>query len=375
MQHYTIYKNSEEYSSFPHITTDVNGDLLAVFRIAGKATATAAKTHTHTHQDLDAKIAFSRSTDAGQTWSLPITIHTSDPINGFTPNDPALTVLRSGRYLVRYAQWQLKPITKRHEIDGVINRHFVRRGLVGQICGDGFCYSDDQGRTWQLINRQFMTDETLASREAPIELADGSLLLPVYAGYPQRTEHAMIARSWDGGTTWQDFSDIATDPAPYRQGKNYNETSVIALDETTLLAVLRVDVTFITDDDDATFMSEGGAGELEWTMSHDAGFTWDAPKGTGIYGQPAHVLRLRDGSFLVTYGYRRSPYGVRAVHAQFSPQQGFYDHTEYIIRDDGTGWDVGYPASIQRQDGSLYTIYYMHHDDGIRYIAGTQWSL
>ena len=43
---------------------------------------------------------------------------------------------------------------------------------------------------------------------------------------------------------------------------------------------------------------------------------------------------------------------------------------EIVIRDDGLHWDLGYPASVQLQDGRVLTVYYSHGDDGICYISG-----
>ena len=42
------------------------------------------------------------------------------------------------------------------------------------------------------------------------------------------------------------------------------------------------------------------------------GRTWSQPIKTAMWGFPAHLLELRDGRILCTYGYRRKPYGVRA---------------------------------------------------------------
>lgn len=378
MQHTIIHKRDGFYSAFPHII-DHHGELLVVFREAGASTAEAAHTHTHTHQDIDARICLTQSSDGGETWSPPVTIIRGDAQSGITPSDPALTVLQDGAYLARYARWQLKPIAQRHEINGAIHRHFVRRGMVGHIVGGGFSISRNQGKTWHAMPRRFLEIPTgFASREAVIELSDGTLLLPIYAGYPQHTEISYLARSWDGGKTWQDISTIAGTPLPYRQGKNYNETALIVWDDTTLLALLRVDTTFTTDDDQQTLMSEGGAGELEWAISYDLGFTWSAPRPTGIYGQPAHLLRLQDGRVLVTYGVRKAPYGVAAQVMHFSPDTGFAEVSKVVIRADGGGWDVGYPATAQRPDGSLYTVYYLYDADdplATRYIAGTHWTL
>lgn len=45
-----------------------------------------------------------------------------------------------------------------------------------------------------------------------------------------------------------------------------------------------------------------------------------------------------------------------------------------VIRDDGMDIDLGYPASIQLEDGRILSTYYRHGEDGIRYIGSSIWS-
>jgi len=373
MKHSILYQHPDHYASFPHVATD-KGALLVVFRQAGIQTARAALTFQHTHQDTDARILFIRSEDSGETWSAPSVVRVGD-FTGVTPSDPAITPLSDGRYVVRYAQWRLLPRMSASELHEGIHRHFVRTGEVGQVYGCGLSVSEDKGQTWEVWHERIQLG--YASREPLIELGDGTLLYSDYSGYPHSVERAYIRRSWDGGKTWDDSRLIAGAPSGslYRQAVNYNETALVLLDETTLLALIRMDVSFTTEDEKAQFMSEGGVGELQWAVSYDVGFTWSAPRPTGIYGQPAQLLRLHDGTLLATYGYRQAPYGVRVMQARFDPRSGWQNLATGVLRADGHSWDVGYPASAQLPDGSLYTVYYLHHADGVRYIGGTRWHL
>jgi sialidase-1 len=372
MRHFLLYKQPNQYASFPHVALDANGDLLVIFRVAGARTAKAALTGTHTHQDIDSRIWFMRSKDGGENWTAPSHVAAGDPASGVTPSDPAVTALRDGRLLARFAQWKLVPTTHRSMLE-VVHRHFVRTGQLGQLYGNGFAISENGGESWQTLST-FMLDRRLAvSREAVLELSDGSLVLSVYEGYPRASESSYLVRSWNGGTEWGDSTLIAGTFGKYRETPNYNEASIVALDDTTLLALLRVDVAFTTDTDE--FMSEGGIGELEWSVSYDAGFTWDIPRKAGIWGQPAHLLKLQDGSLLATYGHRRQAYGIRARQVTFKPPIGWQIGPEIILRDDGAGWDIGYPASTQLPNGDIFSVYYLHESDGVRYIGGTRWSL
>lgn len=81
---------------------------------------------------------------------------------------------------------------------------------------------------------------------------------------------------------------------------------------------------------------------------------------------------LKDGRLVLTYGYRRPPYGIRAV---VSSDEGQTWGDEIVLRDDGGNWDLGYPRTVQRADGRLVTVYYFNdHKDSERYIGVTIWK-
>jgi hypothetical protein len=48
---------------------------------------------------------------------------------------------------------------------------------------------------------------------------------------------------------------------------------------------------------------------------------------------------------------------------------------EVVLRDDGLDRDMGYPSSVQLPDGAILTTYYWHHEDQIRHIRSTRWSV
>ena len=58
---------------------------------------------------------------------------------------------------------------------------------------------------------------------------------------------------------------------------------------------------------------------------------------------------------MAVYGYRLPPYGQRAMLSDDGGATWAYD---YILRDDGHSEDLGYPASVELDDGSLLTVYY-----------------
>src|SRR5690606_13266582 len=112
--------------------------------------------------------------------------------------------------------------------------------------------------------------------------------------------------------------------------------------------------------------------------SPDNGKTWevrnDAVALTGRgRSNPPSLLKLRDGRLAVIYGYRAEPFGIRA---KVSSDEGRSWGDEIILRDDASGWDLGYPRAVQRPDGKVVIVYYYRDKahDPERYIAQTIWD-
>jgi hypothetical protein len=120
--------------------------------------------------------------------------------------------------------------------------------------------------------------------------------------------------------------------------------------------------------------------------SEDSGRTWTYPVETTFQGYPHHLLKLKDGRILCTFGYRRKPMGVRALISEDGGRTWDLDH-EYVLRDDGGtasdapyprdrvsgSPDVGYPMSTELDDGSILTVYYITTSDAMTHVAATHW--
>ena len=49
---------------------------------------------------------------------------------------------------------------------------------------------------------------------------------------------------------------------------------------------------------------------------------------------------------------------------------------DWILRDDGPDWDLGYPASVEMPDGSVLTVYYQKHRAGEKpSLLWSRWAL
>ena len=113
---------------------------------------------------------------------------------------------------------------------------------------------------------------------------------------------------------------------------------------------------------------------IELWRSDDVGKTWSKISDvTGnIGGNPPATVLLPDGRLCVTYGYRKKPFGIRA---HISSDEGKTWQPEIVIRDDGFDGDLGYPRTLVRPDGRLFTAYYYNGPNGEdRCIEGTFWT-
>jgi sialidase-1 len=201
--------------------------------------------------------------------------------------------------------------------------------------GEWLIRSTDGGKSWST-----RIPTVVNSPHGPIQLKDGRLL---YAGKQLWTGEKKIgvAESKDDGLTWQWLGEI-----PTRQGddttRSYHELHAVEAADGTLVAQIRNHNT-------------ANKGETLQSESKDGGKTWSEPHSIGVWGLPSHLLRLRDGRLLMTYGHRRKPFGNQA---RLSSDNGQTWGEAMIISGDGKGGDLGYPSTVELPDGTLLTVWY-----------------
>ena len=116
---------------------------------------------------------------------------------------------------------------------------------------------------------------------------------------------------------------------------------------------------------------------IELYRTDDNGANWKTvslvtPRSTINSGNPASMLRLRDGRLCATYGHREAPFGIRA---RMSKDDGASWGEEIILRADGGHPDLGYTRTVQRPDGMLVTVYYYNVASGKeRFIGASIWN-
>lgn len=195
--------------------------------------------------------------------------------------------------------------------------------------------SVDGGLTWSA-----RTPTLVNSPHGPLQLRDGRL---IYAGKELWTEQQRIgvAESKDDGLTWNWLAQIPTRPGDDAK-RHYHELHAVETADGRIIVHIRNH-------------SKNHEGETLQTESADGGNTWTIPVAIGVWGLPSHLLKLKDDRLLMTYGYRRAPFGNQA---RISKDHGRTWSEAITISDDAANGDLGYPSTVELTDGSFLTVWY-----------------
>ena len=125
-----------------------------------------------------------------------------------------------------------------------------------------------------------------------------------------------------------------------------SEPYMIELDDGTLLCHIRTEENF------SSYQS----------ISSDKGKTWSVPKRllADFGGAPCHIIKHSSGVLCSLYGYRQPPYEIRAMFSTDNGKTWDTDHTLYV---NGISDDIGYPCTVELDDGSLLTVFYAKEND------------
>lgn len=353
---FVVYSDDRFHSAFPSVVLRPDGELLCAFRRAPSQVFMygAAK---HRHTDANSYLVTVRSNDGGETWTKEPELMFAHPFGG--SQDPCMVQLADNSLVCASYGWVVLSEETRVNIDKIV----THAGGTFAFMGGYILRSEDGGRSWlgPFTPMHVEGDKTMSVLGGPvpaynrgemIQLADGRLLWAVVANRSNRDRHAeeYLLSSSDRGETWEYVCPIATD-----DNVQFNETSLLETVDGDIIAFMR------TADFDmkATFArsTDGGRSFGQW---QDAGFI----------GVPLQAERLRDGRVFLVYGYRAEGPGVRAK--LLKPDcSDITEAPEFIIRDDGGSWDLGYPWAVQLADGNILTVYYINIGDGTRHIAGS----
>jgi hypothetical protein len=306
------------------------------------------------HTD-DGSIMFVASHDAGQTWDLSthVVAMPESPRWGFT--SPACIRLKNETILVF----------------AIANTAVGQRsGSESRFRGGYVARSTDGGKTWSSPERIDAWPMRVAGPwDNPVEMPDGTLLLAVYGtvnearavGTYTEPSRATLLWSDDQGLNWYAYGTIAYDPSGLR---HFYEPSITRTPDGRLIALSRERL--------GVFGNNPPGGYLHFSESEDGGATWSPSRRTEIWGYPADLVTLKDGSILNVYGHRKDPMSVKVV---VSPDgrswreenaSMLYEAPNYDTRGLGgstgaidSGYrHIGYPSACVLDDGVILTAFH-----------------
>lgn len=339
---YLVHENKNGYSSFPCIAKGYDGTLYTIFRYENKR---RSKTHINTKSIAILK----KSGDKGKTWEFVSDVKSRYKFCGI--QDPSIHISKKdGTFILNYFVW------------GGREKH-TKKSKNARVYGTNVLLSHDNGITWD-----FKSEKIISGGLTPMATSQPGaflwsirkdlLAIGAYGDTGGGGLASFFILSEDYGLSWERPIKIAHDLT----GKiDFTEPAILEGSGDHILCLMRAE-------------TESG-NEIYQAHSWNKGVTWEPYRKTPIKGFPPNLLRLENGYFLCTYGFRKKPYGIRAC---LSYDEGISWDTdnEIIIRKGGGGWDIGYPNTIQLTDKSLVTAYYFYtKKNKTRRIECTRWEL
>jgi len=283
------------------------------------------------------RVELIRSRDEGRTWTWPRTL-LDGPIDD---RDAGLLETSRGTLLATtFTSLAYEPILKKRKESGrdmtmwdAVHERIPEEERRKEL-GQWIIRSVDGGITWSSRYSSIVN-----SPHGPIQLSDGRLLYPgkeLWAANPW----VGMSESDDDGVTWKRGAAL-----PTRKGDDhraYHELHGVEAKGGRIIVHVR---NHNPTHNRETLQSE----------SLDGGKTWSEPHSIGVWGLPSHLLRLRDGRLLMSYGYRRKPYGNQI---RVSEDDGKTWSAPAGVSEDGIGGDLGYPSTAELADGRLVTVWY-----------------
>ena len=213
-----------------------------------------------------------------------------------------LAVLRSGRWLAAQIINSEGPTEGQPKIVGDQGGYPIHKGK--RHAHDSYAvmqYSDDEGKTWH--QSQTLRDplQWVWPLGRFVELDDGTILVTVYGTLTEEDQRVYagsngVFRSTDGGKTWGDFSVIFThgpkSPGIPQPDPRYSELDIQPLPDGWLFALSRTEYTYKG--------LKGIGGLVSRSYSSDQGRSWSMPQEVFSSGGQQTLLRLPDGSMLVS---------------------------------------------------------------------------
>jgi hypothetical protein len=242
---------------------------------------------------------------------------------------------------------------------------------IGHVLPTWVCISKEGGETWSIDKDSFPTGPDgrhLIPFGDIMPGADGKLRVAAYRGargpadgdVPPLSADDELARRAASGQNWIVRGDGRSWDAPVPISEKlhgarhaFNETALLHLGDGKWLAAARY-----------------GSGSIFVTRSEDDAQTWMRHKRLKG-GYPGHLLRLEDGTILLSRGNRGRP--PRGVDVLFSEDEGRTWSEPYRVLAIEQS-DLGYPSSVLRKDGLVVTAYYEGSRAGRYHMGVVVWD-
>jgi sialidase-1 len=338
-----VLKNNDNvfnYYGWPSVTRLPDGKLAAVasgFRVD--------------HVCPFGKAVICYSKDEGKTWTNPSVV-IDTPLDD---RDAGITVFGPNRDRVIVTSFNNRVSFQRKHVDLRLqhSKHDLMDSYLACIendadkleeeyLGSTYKISEDGGYTFGELKRIPAT-----TNHGPCVMRDGTLLYigrrfnAEDQGVPDRLECYKL-NDQDEFEFLSSIENISIDSKPVLSCEPHS----IVLPDGKIIVLIRVQSITPPHNVFTIYQSE----------SYDDGKTFTKPHSIGLkHGSPPHILRHSSGVLIAVYGYRLEPYGQRVM---FSTDDGETWDMDYILRDDGPSGDLGYPATVELNDGSLLTVYY-----------------
>lgn len=333
-----------------------NGELLLAFREGPEHTVGFGST-------VNGRVCTIRSSDGGKAWGEQQVIseqHYEDH------RDPSVIQLRDGTLLMQYIH---------------SDRYDTTTGVV--LPADETNYhihvlrSFDGGHNWEKkpIEIDHAPFATAIAECKCLELPSGRILMPLDNVAPQGApKAAAVFASDDKGASWRYLSTICEVDAETGYPPWPCEPSLARTGSGRIVAMIR------------TQPPRGG--NLWQSISEDEGLTWSAPREIPLFdGGRGDLLLLSDGRLLCSIGYRgdfgyghkpgqrkSSALETNGIRVSMSDDEGESWGPARVLRDDFPNDDMGYPSSVELDDGRVLTVYW-YNLFGRYFIGGTIWNL
>lgn len=296
------------------------------------------------------KVQIVRSKDQGATWTKPQTI-ANDLIDD---RDSGLVELKNGDLALFYFTslafaepahkdyWEKHPDWKLHYLK--IGEEEAKRQF-----GAWVRLSSDGGKTWsERISTYAKTPH------GAVLLRDGTLFLLGSRRIDGKKRYFAV-ESKDRGRTWKTVTELKMEGVEPHW--SLGEPSLFEGRDGTLHGYFRYEL---------------GERHMIYVKSTDRGRTWSKPVTSDIDGFPPHFLRLRDGRVVCSYGRRTD--GRTGIFARISSDDGKIWGKEVELLRFGNR-DLGYASTVELDDGSLLTAYYLHFNgEPMASLCTTKWK-